>query len=195
MQGAGLVLASIMATETDVAGLRVYKFGGASVKDAAGILNVCRIVRDTQQGRPLLLVVSAMGKTTNALEAIFDLAWRGEDYTGPLAALQQLHHDTSTALSLALPPTYDASESGKPDPGLVTLFKELTYRLANLSPSKNYDECYDQIISFGEALSSCLLFSTLAATLHEAGEMYQRRPTIVTDENWREGRVDWPATI
>ena len=195
MQGAGLVLASIMATETDVAGLRVYKFGGASVKDAAGILNVCRIVRDTQQGRPLLIVVSAIGKTTNALEEIFDLAWRGEDYTGPLVALQQLHHDTSTALSLALPPTYDASESGKPDPDLVTLFKELTYRLANLSPSKSYDECYDQIISFGEALSSCLLFSALAATLHEAGEMYQRGPTIVTDENWREGRVDWPATI
>ena len=55
-----------MATETVVPGLRVYKFGGASVKDAAGILNVCRIVQATQQGRPLLIVVSAMGKTTNA---------------------------------------------------------------------------------------------------------------------------------
>ena len=181
--------------ESVVPGLRVYKFGGASVKDAAGILNVCRIVQETALGQPLLIVVSAMGKTTNALEEIFDLAWREEDYTGQLEKLKQLHYATSESLSLALPDTYDAASLGKLDPDLVSLFQELAMRLAELPSNKSYDENYDQIISFGEALSSCLLISALAATLHEAGEMYQRGPTIVTDENWREGRVNWPATI
>ena len=59
--------------------LQVYKFGGASVKDAAAILNLCRIVRDYGPSGPLVVVVSAMGKTTNALEEIYDLAYRGED--------------------------------------------------------------------------------------------------------------------
>ena len=164
------------------------------MKDAAAILNVCRIVQYTRQGRPLLVVVSAMGKTTNALEEIFDLAWQEQDYSKQLAALKALHYETSTGLSLALPDAYDAATSGKLDPGLVSLFQELSIRLAALPSSKSYDECYDQIISFGEALSSTLLYSALTATLREEGEMYQRAPTIVTDDNWREGIVNWPAT-
>ncbi|MEJ7666622.1 MAG: hypothetical protein WKG07_47450 [Hymenobacter sp.] len=63
--------------EKEARGLLVYKFGGASVKDAAAILNLKRVAEATAKGRQLLIVVSAMGKTTNALEEIFGLAVRG----------------------------------------------------------------------------------------------------------------------
>jgi len=184
-----------MATEAIVPGLRVYKFGGASVKDAAGILNVCRIVQETQQGQPLLIVVSAMGKTTNALEEIFDLAWRGEDYTGQLAALNKLHHDTSAALSRALTSGVP-SDPDKLDAGLVSLFQALSARLDALPANAVYDEGYDQIVSYGESLSAQLLAHALFATLREGtfGKMYLRSPTIVTDTTWREGKVNWIKT-
>ena len=77
--------------EKELTGLLVYKFGGASVKDAAAILNLRHIVATTAQGRPVLIVVSAMGKTTNALEEIFGLAYAGGDYTAPLARLEAYH--------------------------------------------------------------------------------------------------------
>ena len=60
--------------------VQVYKFGGASVKDAAAILNLCRIVQETAAAGPLVVVVSAMGKTTNALEEIYELAYTGQNY-------------------------------------------------------------------------------------------------------------------
>jgi aspartate kinase len=181
--------------EKAVPGLRVYKFGGASVKDAAGILNVCRIVQETQQGQPLLIVVSAMGKTTNALEEIFDLAWRGEDYTEQLAALEQLHYDTSASISQTLDGDI-LTDSNKKDSGLVSLFQALSSRLEKSPSSSGYDEGYDQIVSYGEALSAQLLAHALFSTLWKEtfGEMYLRSPTIVTDATWREGKVNWVMT-
>ena len=72
-------------------GLQVYKFGGASVKDAAAILNLCRIVRDFGPQGPLVIVVSAMGKTTNALEEIFELGYTEQDYEFPMQRLRDYH--------------------------------------------------------------------------------------------------------
>ena len=82
-----------------IPGLEVYKFGGASVKDAAAILNLCRIVRDFGPQGPLLIVVSAMGKTTNALEEIYDLAYSKQDYSAQLAALAAGHRKTVAELA------------------------------------------------------------------------------------------------
>ena len=128
-------------------GLQVYKFGGASVKDAAAILNLCRIVRDFGPSGPLLIVVSAMGKTTNALEEIYDLAYHGREYSAQLAAVKAYHEQASKAISIAQPhPSIDPSQ---PDSGLESLFQELSYRLANLSPTKSYDEGYDHLVCFG----------------------------------------------
>ncbi len=174
--------------------LQVYKFGGASVKDAAAILNLCRIVREHGGPGPLLIVVSAMGKTTNALEEIFDLAYHGRDYAAQLAVVEAYHHQVGTELSRALPHTYHNSDSDKLDLDLINSFKELAYRLANLSPSKSYDEGYDQIVSFGEHLSSYLVYSALAGSLIEEAEMYWRGSMIITDATWREGKVDWEQT-
>ena len=174
----------------ELMGLQVYKFGGASVKDAAAILNLCRIVRDFGPPGPLLIVVSAMGKTTNALEEIYDLAYHGRDYSAQLAAVEAYHYQAGMAISKAVPHPY--LDPDNPDFGLINIFLELAYRLANLSPGRSYDEGYDQIVSFGETLSSYLVFCALVGSL--AVEMYRRESMIVTDDTWREGKVNWQET-
>ena len=175
---------------TDLTGLQVYKFGGASVKDAAAILNLCRIVKEYGGVGPLLIVVSAMGKTTNALEEIYDLAYHGRDYSAQLAAVKSYHEKAGEEIGKSLPhPSVDSSES---DPGLSNLFQELTYRLENLSASKSYDEGYDQVVSFGEALSSYLVYYALVSSSER--EIYHRATEIVTNDTWREGKVNWPET-
>ncbi|AMR26088.1 hypothetical protein A0257_02575 [Hymenobacter psoromatis] len=180
--------------EKELTGLQVYKFGGASVKDAAAILNLCRIVKEYGGVGPLLIVVSAMGKTTNALEEIYDLAYHGQDYTVQLAALEAYHQRVSAELSSALPDTYHEPNPTKSDPDLVIGFKELTHRLVNLSPNKSYDEGYDQIVGFGEQFSAYLVYSALTASMPDEADMYLRGSGIVTDDTWREGRVDWEET-
>ena len=76
---------------SELTGLQVYKFGGASVKDAAAILNLCRIVRDYGPPGPLVVVVSAMGKTTNALEEIYELAYSDQDWEQQAGRLETYH--------------------------------------------------------------------------------------------------------
>jgi len=178
--------------EQVVPGLRVYKFGGASVKDAAGILNVCRIVQETALGQPLLVVVSAMGKTTNALEDIFDLAWRGEDYLGQLGALEAYHKQTGDELGEHL------SKAGLGDElagDLAYSFSILRQKLSELMPTGNYDEGYDQIISLGEHFSSSLVAYALSEVMNlDEVSWCSSTSLIQTDTTWREGRVNWSAT-
>ena len=168
-----------------IPGLEVYKFGGASVKDAAAILNLCRIVRDFGPQGPLVVVVSAMGKTTNALEEIYDLAYRGGDYSAQLAAIRNYHFHTFEELSEAFP-----SFSGLP-PNLKQPFEALASALASISPQVEYDEGYDQIICYGEIFSSYLVYYALAAS---GQEVHWRGSIIATDNTWREGKVDWTLT-
>ena len=174
----------------DLANIQVYKFGGASVKDAAAILNLCRIVRDFGPPGPLVVVVSAMGKTTNALEEIYDLAHNGRDYSTQLVALEAYHNQVGKDLGRALP--LPGIDSATPDPGLESSFRELAYRLANLSSAKSYDEGYDQVISFGEHFSCYLVY--LALLRHFEDEVYLRSGLVVTDDTWREGKIDWKET-
>ena len=155
----------------------VYKFGGASVKDAAAILNLQRIVEATAAGRPLLVVVSAMGKTTNALEEIFDLAYHGQPYDAPLRALRDFHAAAAEAL---------VGPGTAPGPWQQTLH-DLRKQLAGVNPD-HYDRQYDQIVSYGELLASQLVAQALGA------QWLDCRPLVRTDRTWREGRVDWPAT-
>jgi len=168
-------------------GLQVYKFGGASVKDAAAILNLCRIVRDFGPSGPLLIVVSAMGKTTNALEEIYDLAYHGRDYSVQLKALETYHtqvvaglYDAQVGVEYAK--LYSRHESP------TVYFQDLAEALVAVRPD-NYDQQYDQIISFGEVLASRIVAQALGAQLVDARELLIR-----TDNNWREGNVAWAAT-
>jgi len=162
--------------------LKVYKFGGASVKDAAAIRNLAGIVRQHGAEAPLVIVVSAMGKTTNALEEIFQLAHNRQDYTVPFTALHDFHIGVATELGVA-----DAAESQEAAPTLTTLFERLGDQLATLSTG-DYDKQYDQVVSFGELLATLIVARALQA------QWLDCRPLIRTDHTWREGRVDWPTT-
>jgi len=174
--------------EKELTGLLVYKFGGASVKDAAAILNLKHVVETTAQGRPLLIVVSAMGKTTNALEEIFSLAYNDFDYNPALQELKRYH--TQVVASL-----YDAQVGGEHaklyshSDSSTTYFQYLTEALSAIRPGEgDYDQQYDQIISFGELLASRIVAQALGAQLLDA------RRLIRTDHTWREGKVAWATT-
>ena len=77
--------------------MKIFKFGGASVKNAEAIKNVAAIVKQ-YGGNKLLVVVSAMGKTTNAIELIISRYRSGEDFTETLALLKSFHKDIMSAL-------------------------------------------------------------------------------------------------
>ncbi len=178
---------------SELTGLQVYKFGGASVKDAAAILNLCRIVRDFGPQGPLVVVVSAMGKTTNALEEIYDLAYRGEDYSVQLAALEASHRHTVTELTRQqLAPETDIEvELVEVD----EILAELSKALANIDSTWSYDQGYDQIMCYGERLSVAIVSGALANEF--SWDKVRERAAgglIKTNENWREGQVDWPLT-
>jgi aspartate kinase len=173
---------------TELTGLLVYKFGGASVKDAAAILNLRHIVETTARGRPLLIVVSAMGKTTNALEEIFKLAYTGSDYAAPLARLEAYHQEAAHTLAAQLQPTTQTDVQEM----LHESFEELSEQLAGVGGPAGYDEQYDQVVSFGELLASQLVALVLNDT--RPARWQDCRPLVRTDTSWREGRVNWTVT-
>ena len=166
--------------------LQVYKFGGASVKDAAAVLNLRRIV-EAHLG-PLVIVVSAMGKTTNALEEIFDLAYNGKAYAGALGRVEAFHRDAADSLAAGAGPhmTADINE------GFRNAFDALEAQLAAVSALKDYDEQYDQVVSYGELLAS----EFVAHVLNDLRptNWLDCRPLLRTDESWREARIDWKVT-
>jgi aspartate kinase len=163
--------------------MKVFKFGGASVKDAAAVRNVAGIL--SLYPEPLLVVVSAMGKTTNALEIIFREALAQKDFETPLHSLKEYH------LGVAR----DLFPEDKKHPLLLDLnakFEELKKYLWAL-PGNNYDEEYDQVVSYGEIISSLVIFHFLAAQGYKA-VWHDCRTSICTDTNWREARVNWAQT-
>ncbi|HEX8656794.1 MAG TPA: aspartate kinase [Hymenobacter sp.] len=166
--------------------LQVYKFGGASVKDAAAILNLRRIVQ--AHPGPLLIVVSAMGKTTNALEEIFNLAYAGQEYAEPLDHLEASHHEAAEALAAGASPRTAADLRE----GFRDAVRELNEQLAAVSPDRDYDEQYDQVVSFGELLASQFVAHALNDT--RLTRWLDCRSLLRTDESWREGHVNWTVT-
>ncbi len=178
--------------ENELKGLQVYKFGGASVKDAAAILNLCRIVRDFGPQGPLLIVVSAMGKTTNALEEIYDLAYHGRDYSAQLTALKNYHQLAHEALCHQLA-KYAQRFGTEHSP--IKIFDELSQKLTHILGSSNYDEGYDQIVSYGETISAHIVADALASFELSRTVFWQPASHVIqTNSTWREGRVDWKAT-
>ena len=173
----------------ELSGLQVYKFGGASVKDAAAILNLCRIVRDFGPPGPLLIVVSAMGKTTNALEEIYDLAYHGRDYSAQLAALVEYHRQVDKEITQQL-----NRYEGREDSTLLGLFRELENDLAQLHHPLDYNEGYDQIVCWGEGLSAYLVHGALSSFFPYEVRRAAAWAMIQTEPIWREGKVKWEET-
>jgi aspartate kinase len=165
--------------------LNVFKFGGASLKDAASIRNVASIL-EASKGQRLVIIVSAMGKTTNALEVV-TRAYADGDIELAKQKLTELHNAIMTTVKELFGTTPPALEASLND-----LFVSVEWVFDD-PPNESYDYDYDQIVSLGELLSSQLV----AAYLDHAGlptTWLDARDCIITDNTYREGWVRWPET-
>ena len=157
--------------------MRVYKFGGASVKDANGVRNVERIIRmsDTKDG--LMVVVSAMGKTTNALERVVEFLDAGKEEAALNQWIDVIDFHVAIMKELGLQPGTD-----------IRLQGEIPY-----DPQLPFDENYDQVVSMGELLSTQII----AVYLLKQGlsvEWWNMPKLLRTDATWREAKVDDAAS-
>ncbi len=162
--------------------MKVFKFGGASVKDAAGIKNLLEVIQSHSRG-DLVVVISAMGKMTNAFENLVE-AYRSdnENLQSGLEEIKAFHRDLINELE-------DSEVIQKSFDRVIT---DLETRL-NRQPSDNYDFDYDGIVSFGEVLSTTIISEYLNLRGLHANWVDARR-LIRTDNTYREGKVDWSKT-
>lgn len=161
--------------------MKVFKFGGASVKDADGVRNLAEIVKT--QGQNVLVVVSAMGKTTNALEDLvraYVNRQPGDVQTG-LATIKAYHNQIIDELALT-------AEFSPVHQIVAQLESYLSQK-----PTGSYDEIYDQIVSLGEVLSTQIIAAYLQQSAIPA-QWLDARQLVCTDTTFREGRVDWDKT-
>jgi aspartate kinase len=159
--------------------MEVFKFGGASVKDAKAIENVAEIVSSTES-KQLIVVVSAMGKTTNLLELLANAYFEGKDTQIYVSEFKAFHQNIIEELQIQ-----DLS-------GINTVYQQMAYKLA-LPKSDNYHFEYDQIVSFGEVLSTKIIAQYLKEKKINA-KWFDAREVIKTNNKWREAKVDWDLT-
>lgn len=162
--------------------LKVFKFGGASVKDAASIKNVLDIT-NTFKEEQLVIVVSAMAKTTNNLEKVVDLYTSGTDAFEELEKIKQFHYRIAAEL-FENPLELQTS--------LNDTFVEIEWLLEE-PMEDTYDYVYDQIVSVGELLSTQIVAAYFKANNLDT-EWVDARDLILTDNIYREGWVQWDET-
>jgi len=162
----------------------VFKFGGASVKDAESVKNVVNIL-DLYQGEKILVVISAMGKTTNNLEKIVESYCLGkEDITEQIEALKNFHLRIVNQLF----------ENGHTEliDDLSKIFGYLEKRVV-IPPSDNYDLNYDQIVPVGELLSTKIVCAYLNKE-NKISNWVDARKLVLTDSRFRKANIDWELT-
>ncbi|HMX41044.1 MAG TPA: aspartate kinase [Saprospiraceae bacterium] len=172
-----------MIPTTSTPALRVFKFGGASLRDAAGIRNVASILQ-RYAGQPLVIVVSAMGKTTNALEEVINAHAK---QTGQAHAIYEKVKEQHYAIMRELFEEGDEAFASVHD-----AFVEGEWVLDE-APADDYDYMYDQIVCVGEMVSSRIA----AAYLNKVGlktHWLDARDVVSTDNTYREGWVIWDKT-
>jgi aspartate kinase len=164
--------------------MRVFKFGGASVKDADGIKNVYDVLQKVGY-EDVLLVVSAMGKTTNALELVIKNYF--EKSTELNASVQEVKKYHNQIL-------LDLFEDDKNEvfTAVNAQFADLEYFLAH-NKSPNYNFVYDQIVSYGELISTTIL-SHFMNFMSIKTQWLDVRNFIKTNANYRDAEVDWELT-
>ena len=163
--------------------MRIFKFGGASVKDANGVRNLTKVLQ--QEGSEnTLVVISAMGKMTNAFEEVIDAYfYKSDTLRTKLAQVENYHKDMMG----------DLFESDNEIHTQVDiLFEELDWFLSR-NTSQRYNYVYDQIICFGELLSTRIV-SAYLETVQIENNWLDVRNYIKTDSNYRDAKVNWSLT-
>lgn len=164
--------------------MRIFKFGGASVKDAEGVRNLVRVLEQTGH-EDIFLIVSAMGKTTNAMEKVVDGYFK--DRQAVTAILQEVREYHLAIMNDLFP-----EKKHKVFRDTELLFDEVQGFLAwNKSPKYNF--VYDQVVGYGELVSTAIV----SAYLNEVGignTWVDVRNFIKTDNNYRDVNVNWEKT-
>ncbi len=164
--------------------IEVFKFGGSSIKDAASIRNVGTILQQYTDHQ-LVIVVSAMGKTTNALEEVVEAhAHQNGEATRLLEDIKKQHYLIAQEL---------LGNEHEVFALLNDTFVEVEWVLEE-PPHDNYDYMYDQIVSTGELASSRILHAYLNS-LSLPTEWLDARDVVITDNIFREGWVQWDETV
>ncbi len=165
--------------------MKVFKFGGASVKNAEAIKNVAAII-SRYAGQKITVVVSAMDKTTNKLELVVE-ACKNRDFNAfnaQLDEIEQFHTNILRELFFERP--FGAANE------IEDVFRQLRERYNQPFP-ENASFAYDQIVSLGEVLSSRLLAAYLTEEHHRVN-WADARQFIRTNHRFQEGKVDWKKT-
>ena len=152
---------------------KVFKFGGASVKNAEGVRNLESIVRMNSTEDGLMVVVSAMGKTTNALERVVEFLDAGKEEQALAQWVDIIDFHVAIMKELGLKPGTD-----------IRLQGEIPF-----NPTLSYDENYDQVVSLGEIMSTQIV----AVYLLKQGlsvEWWNMPKLLRTDDTWREAKVN-----
>lgn len=164
--------------------MKVFKFGGFSVSSAANIKQLVKIIKQGKDDQ-ILIVVSAMGKTTDALEALSNAYNNAHDDTFQLlSGIKNYHEGVMKELfGTEHHPVFDE---------IANTFIEIEWMLDD-EPHPDHDFSYDQIVSVGELLSSKII----SAYLKECGldnKWIDARSYIHTDNTYKEGAIDWAKT-
>jgi len=163
--------------------VRIFKFGGASIKDAKSIINVAKILK-SEGYTDVFLVISAMGKITNAFEEVINSYHTNSDQLGvKLTYIKEYHEAILIDLFETSHPIFNE---------INLLFLEISqFFIQNKKP--NYDYIYDQIVGYGELLSTKII----SVYLNQVGipnDWKDARKLIITNSNYRNASVDWEDT-
>ncbi len=162
--------------------MKVFKFGGASVKDAEAVKNVADIIRKFV-GEELVIVISAMGKTTNGLEKVVNAYYhKSDDAAKCLTEVREFH---MAIMKKLFKPNHEVFTT------VNNFFVEIDWVLEE--EPRTYGFVYDQIVSIGELVSTAIV----SAYLNDNGvknKWIDARSCIRTDNNYRSGNINWPET-
>lgn len=163
--------------------MKIFKFGGASTRDAENIKNVLSVIKKSEE-KHLVVVVSAMGKMTNAMEIVIRDYFETGNYQQSLQTVYEFHLNIIQELF--------PDKSHPVFSEINALFEKTMFFLSH-NKSKNHAFVYDQVISLGELVSSKILWNYFNANGLKS-EWLDVRTCIKTDSNYRDAAVNWELT-
>lgn len=160
---------------------KVFKFGGASLKDANSVKNVAYIL-NLYPKQDLIVIISAMGKTTNALESILNAYYNSNENLNQLIEDLKLYHEEIIS---------ELFEDAKPSiqSEIIAILDWLKNKCSK-KPSSNYNFEYDQIVSLGEVISTKIVHAYLISQGMSAAWL-DARECVSTNDKWRESKINW----
>ncbi len=165
--------------------MKVFKFGGASINSVERIHNVAHILQGYKEDK-LLIIISAMGKTTNALEKVVAAFFEGRK-DDALALFEQVKEQHLNTLKYLVTLNWQQAQNNLKD-----FFTEVEWLLHD-KPVREYDYYYDQIVCCGELLSTAMM-STYLNEASVTNKWIDVRDIVRTDNNFRDASIIWPVT-